>query len=218
MPRSPRTVSASPSSGSGFSQGDTDLIATGTGTFGSRSTVVGGGALVKACDETIARRSTWRRGELEVSRADVEWRDGAARVIGAADRSLDLARLAALAGPEAPLEASVIFESPLNGPTSSGAYLAFVSVERETGRLTIERFVVVEDCGVVVNPLLVLGQQHGALAQGLGEALSERLVYDDRRPGPEFVAARLRAANRHEHSRLDIRPHRDAIRRSTRSA
>jgi carbon-monoxide dehydrogenase large subunit len=160
-------------------QGDTDLIATGTGTFGSRSTVVGGGALVKACDETIARALDLAASELEVARADVEWRDGAARVIGAADRSLDLTQLATLAGPDAALEASVTFESPLNGPTSAGAYLALVSVERETGRLTIERFVVVEDCGVVVNPLLVLGQQHGALAQGLGEALSERLVYDD---------------------------------------
>jgi carbon-monoxide dehydrogenase large subunit len=160
-------------------QGDTDLIATGTGTFGSRSTVVGGGALVKACDETIARALDLAARELEVSRADVEWRDGAARVIGAADRSLDLAQLAVLAGPDAVLEASVTFESPLNGPTSAGAYLALVSIERETGRLAIERFVVVEDCGVVVNPLLVMGQQHGALAQGLGEALSERLVYDD---------------------------------------
>jgi carbon-monoxide dehydrogenase large subunit len=66
----------------------------------------------------------------------------------------------------------------LNGPTTSGAYVALVSIDPDTGRLTIERFVVVDDCGVVVNPLLVEGQRHGALAQGLGEALFERVVYD----------------------------------------
>jgi carbon-monoxide dehydrogenase large subunit len=166
-------------------QGDTDLIPTATGTFGSRSTVTGGGALVQASDETIERALDLAARELEVARADVEWRDGAARVIGAADRSLDLRALAVLAAASgaAPsdggLQASVIFESPLNGPTTSGAYVALVSVDPDTGRLTVERFVVVDDCGVVVNPLLVLGQRQGALAQGLGEATSERLVYDD---------------------------------------
>jgi carbon-monoxide dehydrogenase large subunit len=77
-----------------------------------------------------------------------------------------------------PLGASVIFESPLNGPTTSGAYIALVSIDRDTGQLRIERFIVVDDCGVVVNPLLVQGQRHGALAQGLGEATCERVVYD----------------------------------------
>jgi carbon-monoxide dehydrogenase large subunit len=212
-------------------QGDTDLIPTATGTFGSRSTVTGGSALVKASDETIDRALDLAARELEVSRADVEWHAGAARVIGAADRSLDLAQLATLAatvqatptpgtwvtplrerweamphpeplseiegatprqappppqageggggwGADATLGASVWFDSPLNGPTTSGAYVALVSIDSDTGRLTIERFVVVDDCGMVVNPLLVLGQRHGALAQGLGEAVSERLVYD----------------------------------------
>ena len=77
-----------------------------------------------------------------------------------------------------PLGASLIFESPLNGPTTSGAYIALVSIDRDTGHLNIERFIVVDDCGVVINPLLVQGQRHGGLAQGLGEAVSERLVYD----------------------------------------
>jgi carbon-monoxide dehydrogenase large subunit len=182
-------------------QGDTDLIPTATGTFGSRSTVTGGGALVKASDETIEQALDLAARELEVARADVEWRAGAARVIGAADRSLDLAALAALAvsplprtgddvgaadiraaqrpGEGASLGASVIFESPMNGPTTSGAYIALVSIDPDTGRLSIKRFVVVDDCGVVVNPMLVLGQRHGALAQGLGEAVSERVVYDE---------------------------------------
>jgi carbon-monoxide dehydrogenase large subunit len=190
-------------------QGDTDLIPTATGTFGSRSTVTGGGALVQASDETIERALDLAARELEVARDDVEWHAGAARVIGAAERSLDLAALASIAarassfraasgaknyervdgspspahggggqGVGDPLSATVWWESPLNGPTTSGAYVALVSIDRDTGRLTIERFVVVDDCGVVVNPLLVLGQRHGALAQGLGEAVSERLVYD----------------------------------------
>ena len=165
-------------------QGDTDLIPTGTGTFGSRSTVTGGNAAVLACDETITKALDLAARELEVSRTDVEWRDGAARVIGAADRSLDLTELAKRAagsgnGDGSALEASVIYESPLNGPTTAGAYIALVSIDADTGHLNIERFVVVDDCGVVVNPLLVQGQRHGALAQGLGEATCERMVYDD---------------------------------------
>src|SRR5215212_508590 len=178
-----------------YPQGDTDLIPTATGTFGSRSTVTGGGALVKASDETIDKALDLAARELEVSRSDVEWRDGAARVIGAADRSLDLAALAGLAveapapasrtgegpgrGADPALGASVIFESPLNGPTTSGAYIGLVSIDPDTGQLSIEKFIVVDDCGVVVNPLLVQGQRHGALAQGLGEAAFERMVYDD---------------------------------------
>jgi carbon-monoxide dehydrogenase large subunit len=175
-------------------QGDTDLIPTATGTFGSRSTVTGGSALVKASDETIDRALDLAARELEVSRADVEWHAGAARVIGAAERALDLAQLATLADQVAPitptdsltspfegegasLAASVWYDSPLNGPTTSGAYVALVSIDPDTGRLAIERFVVVDDCGVVVNPLLVLGQRHGALAQGLGEGAFERMVY-----------------------------------------
>src|SRR6185503_6395366 len=68
------------------------------------------------------------------------------------------------------------------------AYVALVSIDPDTGRLTIERFVVVDDCGVVVNPLLVQGQRHGALAQGLGEAVSERVVYDE---GGQILSASL---------------------------
>jgi len=194
-------------------QGDTALIPTATGTFGSRSTVTGGGALVKASDETIERALDLAAQELEVSRTDVEWSVGAARVIGAAERSLTLAALATLtaksgrssagAASDAPtgdvgarfiapatpvpatpvpatpvpatpvpatsvlatssahsphpydgnghgagsLGASVIFESPLNGPTTSGAYIALVSIDRDTGHLSIERFIVVDDCG-----------------------------------------------------------------------
>jgi carbon-monoxide dehydrogenase large subunit len=75
------------------------------------------------------------------------------------------------------LSASVWWDSPLNGPTTAGAYIALVSIDRDTGRLAIEKFVVVDDCGVVVNPLIVQGQRHGALAQGLGEATVERMVY-----------------------------------------
>jgi CO/xanthine dehydrogenase Mo-binding subunit len=127
-------------------------------------------------------------------------------VIGAGERSLDLAALAAVAARtaatspdtlllsqgqkgearplpggegwgEGTLGASVWWDSPLNGPTTAGAYVALVSIDADTGRMAIERFVVVDDCGVVVNPMLVLGQRHGALAQGLGEGAFERMVY-----------------------------------------
>jgi carbon-monoxide dehydrogenase large subunit len=161
-------------------QGDTSLIPTGTGTFGSRSTVVGGGAVVTACDNTIDQALDLAARELEVSRADVEWRDGAARVIGASGRSLDLAQLASVAS--APLASSVVWESPMNGPTTAGAYVASVVVDRETGRLTVEKLVAVDDFGVVVNPRLAAGQRHGALANGFGEATSEAVVYADGQP------------------------------------
>ncbi|MCC7372745.1 MAG: xanthine dehydrogenase family protein molybdopterin-binding subunit [Chloroflexi bacterium] len=160
-------------------QGDTSLIATGTGTFGSRSMVTGGGAAVMASDETIERALELAARELEVAREDVEWEQGSAHIIGTPERAVTLQQLAALPGAEATLQADVWFESPLNGPTTSGAYVALVSIDWETGRLNIERFTVVDDFGVVVNPLVATGQRHGALAQGLGEAVSEQMAYDD---------------------------------------
>jgi len=198
-------------------QADTHFVEKGVGTFGSRSAVAGGGAIVKASRGLIERAIGLAAEALEASPSDMEWVDGAARVRGAAERTLSLEQIARLAvaratrrgGGEVTADAdaagtgaaaSVVDESgaaagedwatpeglsvattfQVEGPevVSAGAYVALVSVPRETGRLVVERFVAVDDCGTVINPMLVEGQVHGALAQGFGEALRERMVYD----------------------------------------
>ncbi len=125
---------------------------------------------------------------LEAATEDIVLGAGRASVRGAPDHSVAIAELARLAyspptgglpaGLPPGLEATVYFDPP--GQTFSGAvHVAAVEIDRETGRVTVTRYVVVEDCGPVINPLLVEGQIHGAVAQGLGEALLEELVYDE---------------------------------------
>ncbi|MFN8525618.1 MAG: xanthine dehydrogenase family protein molybdopterin-binding subunit [Chloroflexota bacterium] len=170
-------------------QNDTALTPAGFGTFGSRSTVVGGGALVAASATLRQRACALAAAELEVATTDVEWAGGEARLKGAPERALGVAELAGAAtrrgvandvagGERGVLEAYEQFDAG-GEVISSGAYVAMVSVDRETGRVLVERFTAVDDCGTVINPLLVEGQVHGALAQGFGEALWERMVYDE---------------------------------------
>jgi carbon-monoxide dehydrogenase large subunit len=125
--------------------------------------------------------------QLEAAAADIVLAEGRAHVRGFPQRAIAVAELARLAafpprgglpgGVEPGLTATVSFNPP--GPTFSGAvHVALVEVDRETGRVAVRRYVVVEDCGRVVNPTIVEGQVHGAVAQGLGEALLEAIVYD----------------------------------------
>src|SRR2546427_182660 len=125
---------------------------------------------------------------LEAGVADVVLEDGRAHVRGFPERAVTLTEIARAAyaplfgglpsGLEPGLEATVYFDPP--GPTFSGAvHVAVVEIDPETGRVSILRYVLVEDCGPVVNPTIVEGQIHGAVAQGIGEALLERIVYDD---------------------------------------
>jgi carbon-monoxide dehydrogenase large subunit len=166
---------------------DTDAAPAGTGTFASRGAVVQAGTVARAA-ATVRRKilelAAWA---LEASPADLEIGDGRVTVRGVPDRGLALAELARLAhfppagglpgGLEPGLEATRFFDPP--GPTFSGAvHVASVEVDRETGRVALRSYAVVEDCGPVINPLIVEGQVHGAVAQGIGEALGERLVYD----------------------------------------
>ena len=124
---------------------------------------------------------------LEASAADVVLGGGRAWVRGFPDRAIGLAEIARIAyapplgglpGGLAPgLEATVYFDPP--GPTFSGAvHAAVVEIDPDTGRVTVKRYAVVEDCGPVINPMIVEGQIHGAVAQGIGEALLEAVVYD----------------------------------------
>jgi carbon-monoxide dehydrogenase large subunit len=163
--------------------GDTAVGPPGIGSFGGRSAMLAGGALVRAAERVRDKAVQIGAWLLESAPEDVEWRAGGVAVRGAPGRAvslLDIAR-AAYSGRLPPtlepgLEATAFFQPPHEG-FSFGAYVAAVRVERETGRIEVVRLAAVDDCGRVLNPLVVEGQVHGALAQGLGQALLERVAY-----------------------------------------
>ena len=153
---------------------DTSAAPAGGGTFASRSAVSFAGAVPAAAERLRRKILAVAAGLVEASADDLVLEAGVVRVRGVPDRTVSLAEVARVAPG---LEAEARFDPP--GPTFSGAvHLAVVEVDRETGRVAIRKYVVVEDCGPVLNPLLVEGQIHGAVAQGVGEALLERLAYD----------------------------------------
>ncbi len=166
---------------------DTAVGPLGSGTFGSRGAVSIGGGVAVAADRIRSRLAGLAGHCLEAAAGDIVLEAERAHVRGFPDRSVGLAELAGLAYSPPPgglppdlgpgLSATVYFDPP--GPTFSGAvHVALVEVDRDTGRPRVCRYVVVEDCGPVVNPTIVEGQIHGAVAQGLGEALLESVVYD----------------------------------------
>jgi carbon-monoxide dehydrogenase large subunit len=166
---------------------DTQAAPVGSGTFGSRAAVAFGGTVAVAADVVADKLRALAASRLEASAADIVLADGCAAVRGAPDHGVAITELARLAysppsGGLPPalnpgLEATIYFDPP--GQTFSGAvHVAAVELDRATGRIQVTRYVVVEDCGPIINPLLVEGQIHGAVAQGLGEALFEELVYD----------------------------------------
>ena len=159
------------------SQPDTDETPLGSGTFASRGAVAKRGAAGAAAVTLRARILEAAAEILEASAADLVLDGGRVSVRGVPDRGVTLAEMARALGPTR-LQVIERFDPP--GPTFSGAvHVAAVEVDAATGRVGVQRYVVVEDCGPVINPLIVEGQVHGAVAQGVGESLGERLVYDD---------------------------------------
>jgi carbon-monoxide dehydrogenase large subunit len=159
--------------------GDSDWFPTGTVTGGSRSVQVGGVAVQLAARQVRLTAARLAADLLEANPADIVY-DPAVRsfhVIGSPDIALTLADVAA-AQPGGCLDAVLRFD-PSGGTCSSGAYLAVVEVDAETGAVTVVRFVAVDDAGVIVNPQLVAGQVHGGVVQGIGQALHEHVVYDE---------------------------------------
>jgi carbon-monoxide dehydrogenase large subunit len=158
-------------------QPDTEETPGGSGTFASRGAIALAGS-AGAAAVTLRKKVLDLAGALlEASPADLVLKAGRVSVRGMPDRGISLAEVAHAAG-TASLEVTERFDPP--GPTFSGAvHVASVEVDAETGRVTVRGYVVVEDCGPVINPMIVEGQIHGAVAQGIGEALGERLVYDE---------------------------------------
>ncbi|MDE4275612.1 xanthine dehydrogenase family protein molybdopterin-binding subunit [Phaeobacter gallaeciensis] len=166
--------------------GDTANTPMGMGTYGSRSLAVGGSAMVRATEKIIAKAKKIAAHILEASDADIELKDGQFSVAGT-DKSLAWGdvTLAAYVPHNYPLEdmepglEETAFYDPANFTYPSGAYACEVEVDPETGKVTIERFAAADDFGNIVNPMIVDGQVHGGIGQGIGQALLEGCVYDE---------------------------------------
>ncbi|MEZ5840734.1 MAG: xanthine dehydrogenase family protein molybdopterin-binding subunit [Hyphomicrobiales bacterium] len=158
-------------------QGDTDLIAKGGGTGGSRSVPIGGVSVDRASTALVEKIRARAAEELETAPADLELVDGEVRIMGT-DRAIALSALARATPDKSLLTAVESFKQP--EPTyPNGSHVCELEVDPETGVVEILNYVIVDDFGVSVNPLLLAGQVHGGIVQGLGQALSERTVYDE---------------------------------------
>jgi aerobic carbon-monoxide dehydrogenase large subunit len=163
--------------------GDTDRVAKGVGTFASRSMVRAGSAALEASDGVVAAGRAMAAHLLEAAAGDIEYRDGAFTVVGT-DRSVGIFELAraAAAGRLPPalgptLGAATMHENPAFA-FANGCEVCELEVDPETGAVQIVALTIVDDSGRSVNPMIVHGQMHGAAAQGIGQALTERCVYD----------------------------------------
>ena len=165
--------------------GDTDKVQFGMGTYGSRSGAVGMSAIFKAVDKVIAKGKKVAAYVLEASEGDIEFKDGKFGVAGT-DRSLAFGEVALQAyiahkfsGQE--LEPGLkegAFYDPTNFTFPAGVHICEVEIDPETGIVAIAKWTAVDDFGVVINPMIVEGQVHGGVAQGVGQALQENAIYD----------------------------------------
>ncbi|HXC28999.1 MAG TPA: xanthine dehydrogenase family protein molybdopterin-binding subunit [Stellaceae bacterium] len=166
-------------------QGDSDELIAGGGTGGSKSMIVSGNAIVGAADKVIERGKQIAAHVLEAAAADIEFRSGRF-VIAGTDRSVGVMELAAQlnGGLKLPSELPQTLDVAdiYDGPPSAfpnGCHIAEVEVDPDTGHVDVVKYTFVNDFGVVINPLLVDGQAHGGIVQGIGQALRERTYYDD---------------------------------------
>ena len=165
---------------------DTAIAPLGLDTYGSRSLPVGGVAVAGACDKVIDKAKLIAAHQLECSADDLEFAGGIFSVKGSPDRAVPIAALAFAAftahnlpdGLEPNLEAQYTYDPP-NFSWPFGTHMAVVEVDVETGKIEVLQYVAVDDCGVQINPLIVEGQVHGGVVQGLAQALFEEAVYDE---------------------------------------
>ena len=166
--------------------GDTDTDPYGLGTYASRSTPVGGAATAVAARKVREKAKSIAANELEVAEEDVVWdrSSGAFQVTGAPDRAVTMKEIAAASYMNSPateepgLEA-VDYYDPPNMTYPFGAYVCVVEVDRETGEVDIRKFYALDDCGNRINPMVIEGQIHGGLAQGIATAMLEEVTFDD---------------------------------------
>lgn len=164
--------------------GDTDTAPYGLGTYASRSTPVAGAAAAMAARKIQAKARTLAAHLMEVSEEDLEWEPGKFSVKGSPDRFKTIQEIAFAAytnhppGMEAGLEA-VNYYDPPNLTFPFGSYICVVDIDKGTGRVNVRRFVAVDDCGNIINPMIVDGQIHGGLTMGLAPALYEEITYDE---------------------------------------
>jgi carbon-monoxide dehydrogenase large subunit len=166
--------------------GDTDTTPMGWGTYGSRTTAVGGAALASAIGKIKDKAKRLTAHLLEAAPEDIEYLDGRFFVKGTPSRSKTIQEIALMAnlawslpaGMEGGLEATSFYDPP-NFCYPFGAHVAIVEVDRQTGRVELKRYVAVDDCGPQINPMIVEGQVHGGVVQGVGQALWEGAVYDE---------------------------------------
>ena len=168
-----------------YVQGDTAQVPIGRGTYGARSAMVGGNALKAACEGLIEKAKPMAAQLIEADAADLEFKEGQFRVVGT-DKAISLINVAQAAyAPMGPLtdkfgvglEASGSFSA--NPPSHpNGSHVCELEVDPQTGEVAIDRYFVVDDLGRVLNPLIVRGQIHGGVIQGIGQALLEHQVYD----------------------------------------
>lgn len=163
---------------------DTAVVSQGVGTFGSRSMVMGGSAVYQALRKIEEKMRRIAASQLDAAEEDLRFANGRIEPVDAPSRGLSFAEVAArayfapLPEEEPGLEAQTFYAS--QGMTFPfGAYLCMVEIDRESGAIQLLRFDGVDDCGPVINPLIVAGQVHGGIAQGVGQALLEEVVYDE---------------------------------------
>ena len=165
-------------------EGDTDTAPYGLGTYGSRSTPTGAAAAAMAARKLRDKGKKIAAYLLEVSEEDIEWEVGKYFVKGAPEKSKTIQDVAFAAYTNFPLGMEPGFEAthyydPPNMTFPNGAYICVVEVEKETGQIDVKRFVAIDDCGNIINPMIVEGQIHGGLTQGIAPAMYEGIEYDD---------------------------------------
>ncbi|WP_412029454.1 aerobic carbon-monoxide dehydrogenase large subunit [Deinococcus yunweiensis] len=164
-------------------EGDTDTAPYGLGTYASRSTPVAGAALALAARRVREKAKKVAAHLLEAAEDDVEWKDYKFSIMGAPEKSVTMKEVAFAAytnpgeGNEPGLEASLYYDPP-NMTFPHGTYIAVVDVDAETGEVKVRRFLAVDDCGTIINPVIVQGQVHGGLTEGFAIAFMQEIPYD----------------------------------------
>ena len=160
---------------------DTEEVARGAGTLGSRSLQAGGSAIYEASQVVLEKGKQLAASLLEASAEDIVVGEGALQVAGVPAKSISWADLAS-AAVEQEIEGGLAHELDFDGSDATypfGSHVAVVEIDRETGEVDLLRHIAVDDCGTILNPMLVNGQQHGGIAQGIAQALWEHVQYDE---------------------------------------